>query len=246
MRDMGPPRTVQPVSKPAPSAAAAMIGGGSSGGGAAGAMATPMLAVGILDDCNERLSHKEVEQRRREKAKQYFDELRSLLPCGAESKFDKNTILQNTIAMIKQLQAELQHHKETRETGAKQVARSGLPSLPASQDYHHSFEMVRQPLCFCGLDGLVWESNQAFSQLLGYEHKAQVTGLSLLNKTASTDNEASSQHWQRLISSGMCNTAFYCQLIRKDNQTLTVNMDLNLVHKRNNPYCFLVATNPTT
>ena len=52
---------------------------------------------------------------------------------------------------------------------------------------------VRQPLCFCGLDGLVWESNQAFSQLLGYEHKAQVTGLSLLNKTASTDNEASSQ-----------------------------------------------------
>jgi len=30
-------------------------------------MATPMLAVGILDDCNERLSHKEVEQRRREK-----------------------------------------------------------------------------------------------------------------------------------------------------------------------------------
>jgi len=44
----------------------------------------------------------------------------------------------------------------------------------------------------------------------------------------------------------MCNTAFYCQLIRKDNQTLTVNMDLNLVHKRNNPYCFLVATNPTT
>jgi hypothetical protein len=27
-----------------------------------------------------------------------------LLPCGAESKFDKNTILQNTIAMIKQLQ----------------------------------------------------------------------------------------------------------------------------------------------
>jgi len=23
------------------------------------------------------------------------------------------------------------------------------------------------------------------------------------------------QHWQRLISSGMCNTAFYCQLLRK-------------------------------
>ena len=32
----------------------------------------------------------------------------------------------------------------------------------------------------------------------------------------------------------------------QDNQTLTVNMDPNLVHKRGNPYCFLVATNPAT
>jgi PAS domain-containing protein len=35
--------------------------------------------------------------------------------------------------------------------------------------------MVRQPLCFCGLDGLVWESNQAFCQLLGYSNKSEVT-----------------------------------------------------------------------
>jgi PAS domain-containing protein len=34
--------------------------------------------------------------------------------------------------------------------------------------------MVRQPLCFCGLDGLVWESNQAFCQLLGYSNKSEV------------------------------------------------------------------------
>jgi hypothetical protein len=33
-------------------------------------MAMAMPAIGILDDSNERLSHKEVEQRRREKAKQ--------------------------------------------------------------------------------------------------------------------------------------------------------------------------------
>lgn len=36
-------------------------------------------------------SHNEVEQRRRLLAKQYFDELRSLLPNAA--KFDKNTVL---------------------------------------------------------------------------------------------------------------------------------------------------------
>ena len=246
-KDMGPPqsRAAAPsVSKPASSAAAVMAGT-TTAAAALASMPAPMSAVGILDENNERLSHKEVEQRRREKAKQYFDELRSLLPCGAESKFDKNTILQNTIAMIKQLQAELHFHKETRELSqGKQVARPA--AQPASHDYAHSFEMVRQPLCFCGLDGIVWETNQAFVHLLGYGNKSEVVGLSLLNKTASTDNEASSQHWQRLISSGMCNAAFYCQLIRKDNQTLTVNMDLNLVHKRNNPFCFLVATNPAT
>eukprot|EP00802_Teleaulax_amphioxeia_P010704 Tamp_10733.p1 GENE.Tamp_10733~~Tamp_10733.p1 ORF type:complete len:451 (-),score=101.91 Tamp_10733:387-1739(-) len=241
--DMGPPRAVPPSAKTAAPSAAAMIGGATAAG-ALTAMSASMPGIGIMDEGNERLSHKEVEQRRREKAKQYFDELRCLLPCGADSKFDKNTILQNTIAMIKQLQAELQHHKETREGPNAKSVRPG--SQPSSQDYQQSFEMVRQPLCFCGLDGLVWESNQAFCQLLGYTNKSEVTGLSLLNKTASSDNEASSQHWQRLITSGMCNTAFYCQLLRKDNQTLTVNMDLNLVHKRNTPYCFLVATNPTT
>ena len=31
---------------------------------------------------------------------QYFDELRTLLPCGADSKFDKNTILQNIYIQI--------------------------------------------------------------------------------------------------------------------------------------------------
>jgi hypothetical protein len=51
------------------------------------------IAATLLDESTERLSHKEVEQRRREKAKLYFDELRALLPCGADSKFDKNTIL---------------------------------------------------------------------------------------------------------------------------------------------------------
>ena len=52
----------------------------------------------------KRLSHKEVEQRRREKAKQYFDELRGLLPYGGDSaKFDKNAILHHSIELIKSL-----------------------------------------------------------------------------------------------------------------------------------------------
>jgi hypothetical protein len=49
-------------------------------------------------------SHNEVEQRRRLLAKQYFDELRGLLPNAA--KFDKNTVLVNTIQLIKNLRGD--------------------------------------------------------------------------------------------------------------------------------------------
>jgi PAS domain S-box-containing protein len=227
-----------------PTSAAAMLGGGhavpsSAAMAAAMPAASAVTAAGLMDDSTERLSHKEVEQRRREKAKQYFDELRTLLPCGADSKFDKNTILQNTIAMIKQLQAELDHYREQK-MGAKRTQ-----IQTSSHDFRSSFDVTRQPLCFCGLDGCVWESNSAFCKLLGYT-KSEIHGISLLSSTAQSDSDASSQHWQRLISSGMCNSAFYCHLIRKDQQQLMVNMDLNLIHKRNQPYCFLVATNPTS
>jgi len=227
---------------PKATSAAAMLGGNvpsSAAMAAALPAVSAITAASMLEDSTERLSHKEVEQRRREKAKQYFDELRALLPCGADSKFDKNTILQNTIAMIKQLQAELEHHKEV-----KLGTKGRPPTQPSSNDFKQSFDITRQPLCFCGLDGCIWESNAAFCNLLGYS-KQEIHGLSLLNNTAPCDSDASSQHWQRLISSGMCNSAFYCHLIRKDNQQLMVNMDLNLLHKRNQPYCFLVATNPT-
>mmetsp|Transcript_17990 Transcript_17990/g.27857 ORF Transcript_17990/g.27857 Transcript_17990/m.27857 type:complete len:126 (+) Transcript_17990:1112-1489(+) len=118
------------------------------------------------------------------------------------------------------------------------------PTQPASHDFKNSFDVTRQPLCFCGLDGTVWESNSAFCNLLGYS-KQEIQGVSLLHSTAACDSDASNQHWQRLITSGMCNCAFYCHLVRKDQQQLLVNMDLNLIHKRNQPFCFLVATNPT-
>jgi len=105
----------KPASGNKASSAAAMLGSHPPSSAAMAAAMPPasaaLTAPSIPDEGTERLSHKEVEQRRREKAKQYFDELRALLPCGADSKFDKNTILQNTIAMIKQLQAELENYR---------------------------------------------------------------------------------------------------------------------------------------
>ncbi len=46
-------------------------------------------------------SHNEVEQRRRQQAKQHYDELRALLPNS--SKYDKNAVLQNSILLIQQV-----------------------------------------------------------------------------------------------------------------------------------------------
>ena len=43
---------------------------GATAAGALTAMSASMPGIGIMDEGNERLSHKEVEQRRREKAKQ--------------------------------------------------------------------------------------------------------------------------------------------------------------------------------
>jgi hypothetical protein len=40
------------------------------------------------------MSHKQVEQHRRQKAKLYFDELRCLVPAGRDPKNDRNRVLQ--------------------------------------------------------------------------------------------------------------------------------------------------------
>jgi len=50
-----------------------------------------------------RPSHKQVEQHRRLKAKQYFDELRELLPGSRDNRCDRNRILVSAIEMIKSL-----------------------------------------------------------------------------------------------------------------------------------------------
>jgi len=57
-----------------------------------------------FDNGNSKLSHNEVEQRRRLLAKKLFEELRRLLP--ESGKCDKNTILLNAISNIKVLQKE--------------------------------------------------------------------------------------------------------------------------------------------
>lgn len=57
-----------------------------------------------MDDA-VKLSHNAVEQRRRHMARGYFDELRSLLPHAQAAKFDKNSVLLHTVALIRKLQA---------------------------------------------------------------------------------------------------------------------------------------------
>jgi len=53
--------------------------------------------------CPNRPSHKQVEQYRRMKAKEYFEELRDLLPSSRDTKCDRNRILQEAIEYVKEL-----------------------------------------------------------------------------------------------------------------------------------------------
>jgi len=52
---------------------------------------------------SNRPSHKQVEQYRRMKAKEYFEELRDLLPASRDTKCDRNRILQEAIEYVKEL-----------------------------------------------------------------------------------------------------------------------------------------------
>ncbi|KAJ1481469.1 hypothetical protein T484DRAFT_1807314, partial [Baffinella frigidus] len=48
-----------------------------------------------------RMSHKQVEQHRRLKAKEHFDELRCLVPGGRDAKNDRNRVLALALAHLK-------------------------------------------------------------------------------------------------------------------------------------------------
>jgi hypothetical protein len=55
-------------------------------------------------DGSNRPSHKQVEQYRRMKAKEYFEDLRDLLPASRDTRCDRNKILQEAIEYVKELQ----------------------------------------------------------------------------------------------------------------------------------------------
>ncbi len=70
---------------------------------------------------DKRLSHNEVEQKRRQQARQHYEELRALLPNSA--KFDKNTLLQHAIQAI----------RERAGVSEQELARM-MAEMPASAD----------------------------------------------------------------------------------------------------------------
>lgn len=63
--------------------------------------AKPVHASAAESEADKRLSHNEVEQKRRLQARHHYDDLRELLPNAA--KFDKNTVLAGTIQAIKHM-----------------------------------------------------------------------------------------------------------------------------------------------
>eukprot|EP00287_Rhodomonas_sp_CCMP768_P008650 CAMPEP_0196736338 /NCGR_PEP_ID=MMETSP1091-20130531/14433_1 /TAXON_ID=302021 /ORGANISM="Rhodomonas sp., Strain CCMP768" /LENGTH=148 /DNA_ID=CAMNT_0042080051 /DNA_START=181 /DNA_END=623 /DNA_ORIENTATION=- len=113
---LAPNGTFQPKSSPwskanedSPSDTGKSLGGCSQGAQPAfttdssETVATVAGALLGLQNENSRMSHKQVEQHRRLKAKQYFDELRCLVPGGTDSKNDRNRVLQLAIDHLKAL-----------------------------------------------------------------------------------------------------------------------------------------------
>ena len=62
------------------------------------------MGLSCSPDGSNRPSHKQVEQYRRMKAKEYFEDLRDLLPSSRDTRCDRNRILQEAIEYVKELQ----------------------------------------------------------------------------------------------------------------------------------------------
>lgn len=62
------------------------------------------MGLSCSPDGSHRPSHKQVEQYRRMKAKEYFEELRDLLPSSRDTRCDRNRILEEAITYVKELQ----------------------------------------------------------------------------------------------------------------------------------------------
>jgi len=62
------------------------------------------MGLSCSPDGSNRPSHKQVEQYRRMKAKEYFEDLRDLLPSSRDTRCDRNRILQEAIEYVKELE----------------------------------------------------------------------------------------------------------------------------------------------
>ncbi|NEU34324.1 PAS domain S-box protein, partial [bacterium LRH843] len=89
--------------------------------------------------------------------------------------------LQNSIQLIKGLRAEL---------SAASLVRGAVDATPLALEYRWAFNICRQTLAFAGLDGRIWEANNAFCLLLGYAQE-ETTSLTILSVTAREDSELS-------------------------------------------------------
>ena len=79
-------------------------------------------------DQDRKLSHSEAEQRRRQIARNYYNELRAFLPGNDKDKLDKNAVLQRTIFCIKQA-----------------AAAAALSGNPPVEEHSHSEDDAMQP-----------------------------------------------------------------------------------------------------
>jgi hypothetical protein len=109
-----------------------------------------------------------------------------------DTKFDKNSILVNSITLIKALRTELAAAQTLRCTGAigdpSQCESSGgccggvsdadrvganadadADLCGAGNEYHEAFARSGMCQAFAGFDGRLWEANLAFCVVLGYK-----------------------------------------------------------------------------
>jgi PAS domain S-box-containing protein len=189
----------------------------------------------------------------------YFDELKSLLPPMQDTKFDKNSILVNSITLIKALRTELAAAQTLRCTGAigdptqcKQANEHCCmrpcdfpPDASVSgNEYHESFTRSGMCQAFAGFDGRIWEANLTFCVVLGYS-ALDVAHLTILSITARDDVEESRRYSGLLLSgSGQKECSYRAKLVRKDGTTLVCSIELVVLEVEGQPYCFLFTAHP--
>lgn len=101
---------------------------------------------------SRRESHQKLEQKRRERASEYFADIKALLPSSSQRKEDKNSLLDGAVRLIKQLRAEVAE------------ARSGAPHCSASScQFHAAMLHTPTPTALVSVPTMtVMQTNRAF------------------------------------------------------------------------------------